>query len=341
MHVVGLDIGGANIKAADNNRKVATRHYEIWKAPENLSRVLDEVLGDFAPWDVLAVTMTAELADCFETKSDGVNSILQAVEATARDAPVFVWQTGAEFVPANIAREVPMLVAAANWHAQATWVGRAVTASTALLIDIGSTTTDLIPLRAGVPTPSGLTDRERLQSGELVYSGVRRTPLCAIAHSVPFREGYCPLAAEIFATTLDVYLCLGLIEENSEDRDTANGRPASIACAQDRIARSLCCDRSEFDQQDAETMARFIADVQRQRIVGALDRVLNSLEQPCGQVVISGSGGFLAERIVRDHSALSAAEPISLSNQYHAEHSEAACALAVAQLGAERLSGLI
>jgi hypothetical protein len=341
VHVVGLDIGGANIKAADNDQKVTTRHFEIWKAPQRLAEVLEEILRDFAPWDVLAVTMTAELADCFETKSDGVDGVLRAVEESSAGAQVFVWQTGAEFVSTDVAREIPLLVAAANWHALATWVGRIVTSSAALLIDIGSTTTDLIPLLAGVPVPQGFSDRERLQSGELVYSGVRRTPLCAIAHSVPFRDGYCPLAAEVFATTLDVYLCLGLIAEDSSDRDTANGRPATIGDAHDRLARSMCCDRTEIDADDATMMARFLADVQRQRIVGALDRVLKSLDQPCGEVIVSGSGGFLAEQIVREHTMLNGSTVVPLSAMFHARTSESACAMAVAQLGAERLAGLV
>lgn len=341
MHVVGLDIGGANIKAADNDRRIAARPFEIWKSPDGLAAVLEEMLQEFAPWDALTATMTAELADCFETKSQGVDSVLRALEHSARGAPLFVWQTGAEFVSPDVARDIPMLVAAANWHALATWVGRMVPSGAALLIDVGSTTTDIIPLRNGVPIPSGLTDCERLQSGELVYSGVRRTPLCAIAHTIPFRDTYCPLAAELFATTLDVYLSLGTIEEDPTDCDTANGRPATISAAHDRLARAVCCDRTEFNADDAQLMASFLADVQRQRIAGALDRVLRSLEDPCTQVVISGSGSFLGRQIVGEHATLKEAEVFHLSSLYDEDASESACALAVAQLGAERLAGLV
>lgn len=341
MHVIGLDIGGANVKTADNDRNVAACPFEIWKSPQRLAEVLQQLLRDFAPWDTLAVTMTAELADCFESKAQGVDAILRAVESVAAGAPVFVWQTGSEFVTPAVAREIPLLVAAANWHALATWAGRMVPSSGALLIDIGSTTTDLIPLRNGVPVPTGLTDRERLQSGELVYSGVRRTPICAIAQTVPFREGYCPLAAELFATTLDVYLTLGAIAEDPTDCDTANGSPATVAAAHDRLARSVCCDRTEFSADDAETMARFLADVQRKRIAGPLDRVVKSMSEPCAHAIISGSGSVLAEGIVSDHPLLKAVEVFHLSALYSEGVAESACALAVAQLGAERLAGLI
>jgi len=342
MNAVGIDIGGANLKTAHVDGRTLTRSFQIWKSPDQLPEALSELLAEFPEIDVLAVTMTAELADCFESKAAGVDFILRAVEQVAGTTPISVWQTGAEFVTPEVAREIPLLVAAANWHALATWVGRMVPESAAILIDVGSTTTDIIPLLDGVPVPRRLTDVERLQSGELVYSGVRRTPLCAIARSVPFREGSCPLAAEVFATSLDVYLTLGSIAKNSNDRDTANGRPATVACAHDRLARMLCCDSSEFTAQDAEIMADFLANVQKQQITGALNRVLANLTEhcECKHVLISGSGAFLAERIVREHSKLKSAKLISLAETFDDDLSLAACAMAVARLGSERLTGL-
>lgn len=341
MQAVGLDIGGANVKAANADGRAATRAFALWKCPQRLPGVLREVISQFENADVLAVTMTAELADCFETKAEGVDFILRSVEEAAASTPVFVWQTGAEFVRPGVAREIPLLVAAANWHALATWSGRAVPGATAVMIDVGSTTTDVVPLHRGVPIPHGMTDCERLRSGELVYSGVRRTPLCAIAHSVPFRGGYCPLAAELFATTLDVYLTLGDIAENANDCDTANGRPATKTAALDRLARTLCCDRTEFTPDDADVMARFLESVQKQRITGALDRVLRQLPERCTHVVISGSGAFVAKRIVEEHSRLAPLPVTSLAEMFSPETSQAACAFAVARLAAERLPGSV
>jgi probable H4MPT-linked C1 transfer pathway protein len=337
MNVIGLDIGGANLKAADVNGRAVARGFALWKQPEQLTAELAALLADFDTPDCLAVTMTAELADCYRSKSDGVDRVLRAVEEVAGGARVFVWQTGAEFVSPEVAREIPLLVAAANWHALATWIGRMAPSSGALLIDIGSTTTDLIPLQDGVPVPDGMTDCERLCAGELVYSGVRRTPLCAIAHSVPFDDGYCPLAAELFATTLDVYLTLGWIPEDETDRETADGRPATMVAAHERLSRMLCCDASEFTRDDAEIVARFLGDVQRQRITGALDRVLRNQQQPCEHVLISGSGSFLAEAIVREHRQLYTARTFRLSECLTPAVAQSACAVAVAHLGHERL----
>ena len=146
MHWIGLDIGGANLKAADCDGIASTRSFPVWKEPERLAAVLGEILSAFPQCDAVAVTMTAELADCFETKADGVDAVLQSVEQAAANKPIFVWQTGAEFVTPQVAREIPLMVAAANWHALATWVGRMVPTGASVLFDVGSTTTDLIPL---------------------------------------------------------------------------------------------------------------------------------------------------------------------------------------------------
>ena len=337
MYVIGLDIGGANLKAADADGKAVSRRFALWNSPDRLHDELALLISEFDKPDCLAVTMTAELADCFSTKAEGVDQVLRSVQQAAGQTPVFVWQTGAEFVTCDVAREIPLLVAAANWHLLATWLGRMVPHSTALLIDIGSTTTDLIPLKGGVPVPNGMTDCERLQAGELVYSGVRRTPLCALAQKVPYRADYCPLAAELFATTLDVYLTLGLIPEDETDFDTADGRPATIEAAHQRLARMLCCDATEFSRDDAKMIARFLADVQQQRIIGALDSVLSRLDQPCEDVLISGSGLFLGGSIAENHRRLKNARITSLNDQFTDNAAHAACALAAARLGSERL----
>lgn len=336
MNIVGLDIGGANLKAHDTNGQTRCSPFPVWQFPERLGSELESLLGKFVPFDLIAVTMTAELADCYQTKAHGVAEILGHLQA-ATDRPIVVWQTGAEFVSPEVAVQVPSLVAAANWHALATWIGRLVPAGPALLIDMGSTTTDIIPLIDGVPVPVGMTDVERLMAGELVYSGIRRTPLCAIVHSVPIGEAYCPLAAELFATTLDIHVLLGTLPESTEDRDTANQQPATRSAAHDRIARMLCCDCSELPLESAIQIARFIADVQKKRIAGAIDRVLQVQEKP-ETILISGSGRVLIDQVLDEHPRIGSIPRVDLATTFSADWAEAACACAVARLAEERVT---
>jgi len=337
MHVVGLDIGGANLKAANADGRAATLVFPVWQNPEGLSAAIESLLREYQPFDVIAVTMTAELADCYRTKQEGVDRILNAVEQSGGRAAVHVWQTGAEFVTPEVAREIPMLVAAANWHALATWVGRLAPEGESLLIDVGTTTTDIIPLSQGVPVPRGFTDRERLLSGELVYSGVRRTPVCALVSSLPYRGEQCPVAAELFATTLDAYLILGNIAADAGDLETANCRPATREEARDRLARLLCSDSTEFTFDDALTAAQIIADTQRNQIASAVERVLSRMESPCSRLMVSGTGYFLVESAIGQVSRLSDVPILRLNEIFDRSVSDAACAFAVARLAQERV----
>jgi len=336
MRVVGLDIGGANLKAADSDGQAATRPFAVWKTPEKLAAEIGRLLAGFARPDAIGLTMTAELADCYRTKREGVEAVLAAVELSAGAIPVAVWQTTGRFVTPRAAREAPLLAAAANWHALATFVGRLAPEGSALLIDVGTTTTDLIPLKDGVPVPVGHTDCERLQAGELVYSGVRRTPVCALVATGPYRGRDCPLAAEFFATTLDVYLTLGDLPEDQHDTQTANGRPATVAAAHDRLARCLCCDATEFSAEDAVLMSQFIAQAQRRQIARGIDAVLAAQGSTPTRLLISGAGSFLAEKTVAEHGGLAGAETVRLSNRFGPTIAEAACAFALARLAVER-----
>ena len=91
--------------------------------------------------------------------------------------------------------------------------------------------------------------------------------------------------------------------------------------------------------EDALTVARFLADVQQQRLSGAVDRVTTRMSGPCEHVLTSGSGEFLADRVAETHRQLAAAQRQSLNRIFDAEVSRAACAMAVARLAQERLPG--
>src|SRR5437867_8826588 len=172
--------------------------FEVWRRPSELGRATAELIQQMPSFDRLAITMTAELCDCFETKCDGVNAVLDAVEfAVGKLAPavtVQVWLNDGRLVSLASARVEPLRAAAANWLALATWAGRYCRDGPGLLIDVGSTTTDIVPLRDGNPVPRGRTDVERLGCGELVYSGVRRTPVFALVRTLEVAGRSCRVA---------------------------------------------------------------------------------------------------------------------------------------------------
>jgi probable H4MPT-linked C1 transfer pathway protein len=223
------------------------------------------------------------------------------------------------------------MAAASNWLALATLAAKLVATGTGLLIDVGSTTTDLIPFRDGLVAASGWTDTERLGTGALVYAGVKRTPVCALAASLPFRGLATGLCAELFATTLDVYLTLGSLREHPDDLDTADGRPATAEGARDRLARMVGADREGFTADDAKALARAADEALLLRLVESADRACRTLGGRPGTVVVSGSGEFLARR-VGTRVVRPGGQTVELGSFWGAEGSTAACARALIEL---------
>ncbi|OAI55283.1 hypothetical protein AYO47_09615, partial [Planctomyces sp. SCGC AG-212-M04] len=273
MQLLGWDIGGANLKASDGASRSVEVPFPLWQQPDHLTSAIADLAQQFEPANLWVLTMTGELADCFRDKREGVRRILQSAGEAAGGIPLLVWTTAGEFVPVEEAIAWPLLTAASNWLALATWVGRMAPEGNALLVDTGSTTTDIIPLLNGFPNPEGRTDVERLQSGELVYTGWKRTPVAAIASNVGFRGHRCSVAAELFATSWDVHLLTEAVAP-SDDDDTSNGGPASIDGAYDRVSRMLCCDRDEMTLDEARGIARELSDRQIDQISSAIDAVV-------------------------------------------------------------------
>jgi probable H4MPT-linked C1 transfer pathway protein len=328
--ILGLDIGGANLKAATHDRRAVSVPFPLWKQPDKLPAALAELVGRFPDAEELAVTMTGELCDCFETKRQGVDAILRAVANVSRSRTVRVWSTAGVFLTTTDARENHLKVAAANWHALATFAGRFAPHYGGLLLDIGSTTTDIIPLDHGVPSTYGLTDQERLEFRELVYVGVRRTPVCALLSDRTM--------AELFATTQDVYVVMGLLPEDPMDRDTADGRPLTAAYSKARLARMLGADTETLPE---DSIVRFATRV-HDRIVESLSLAVRAayydqhIPPDLRTVIASGAGEFLVRPVIeRELSGTGIERTVSLNDELGAAVSACAPAYAVAVLATE------
>lgn len=326
--ILAFDIGGANLKTVHSNGPALLQPFELWKNPSGLADALRDLIHRMPCPELLAVTMTGELCDCFPTKRGGVHAILDAVTAAAGPIPVRVWQTDGGLVDVAAVRSTPLRVAAANWLALAEYAGRFLDGGTGLLVDVGSTTTDIIPIFRGRPIPVGRTDPERLRCHELVYTGARRTPLCALLGG----DG----AAEFFATTRDIYLVLGYLPEDESDRRTADGRPATRAAAAARLARMQCADLEIWTEAEVRRLAENLHGRQLALLRHALRQVADRLPEPPRAMVLAGSGEFLARAAVQSEPTLGGLPLISLGEQLGPEISQAACAYALMVLAKEK-----
>jgi probable H4MPT-linked C1 transfer pathway protein len=298
MHCLAFDIGGANLKYSDGRELAESEALALWKHPDRLAARLRAVVERVPACQRIAATMTGELADCFASKTEGVLFILDALRHAAGERKLSVFLTDGRVVDVDAALESPRLAAASNWLALACYAGRYAGRGPALLLDAGSTTCDIIPLQDGQPIPRARDDTGRLLSGELVYTGIERSPVCAAADRVPYRGQACPLAQELFATMRDVYLVLGDVAEAPEDRDTADGRPATQAAAIARLGRMLCADRDAFGLDDARALAQSVAEEQVRTVSQAVEQVSAALPAPPETVILSGHGGFLLRRVL-------------------------------------------
>ncbi|NYT01565.1 MAG: hydantoinase [Methanosarcinales archaeon] len=242
--ILGLDIGGANTKLAGSRGEIRESIYlPLWKeAP--LARILQSVAERTSP-QAVGVVMTGELADCYPSKKDGVLSIKSAVEG-AFDCPCHFWGVGG-FGWTDL-----LDLAAANWSASAALIAGEV--GDCIFVDMGSTTTDLIPIR-GRPQ-AALTDFGRLVRGELVYSGLLRTNLATLLRRVEIGGSWVPLSSELFAISADACLALGEIPADGYACDAPDNAPRTREASLRRLARTVCADLSEIGEDGALAIAR-------------------------------------------------------------------------------------
>lgn len=335
MSWLGLDIGGANLKAANASGWARSTPFALWRNPEGLAAALAELVAQAPAFDRLAVTMTGELCDCYRSKSEGVARILASVRRIAVDRTIAVYLTDGTFTSISAALEAPLLAAASNWRAIAELACRYVAGADAdaLLIDIGSTTADLIPIVNGKVVAEGRTDTQRLLARELVYSGVGRTPICALTQSLPLGGKLCPVAAELFSTTADAYLLLGNLAEDSSATWTADGRPLTAELSAERLARQVCADAGKLARTDLDAMAAFVVAAQQSQLAEACRRVVGKLSTARLSIVIAGEGEFLARAVAGSEFP---GRPIfSLAGILGGAASQAAAAYALAVLAEE------
>jgi probable H4MPT-linked C1 transfer pathway protein len=299
---LGWDIGGVNTKVArvtgGTVLAVGSRPLELQHDPGALVQVLRELAAETGGSgdDTHALTMTAELSQMFRTKRDGVQFVLDAVVATFPGARIFVYAVDGRFLTVAEAREAPLLVAAANWGATARIVAQSL--PDALLVDIGTTSTDIIPIVDGEVAALGWTDPDRLASGELVYTGAVRTPVEAMAASVSLEGREVGLSAEGFALSGDVHVWRGDLEPADYSAPTPDRRPATREFAGERLARAICADREMVNEAGVTAIADALAAAQIERI-GAAITTVRARHHGLHTAVVTGLGAFIADRAAR------------------------------------------
>lgn len=300
---VGWDVGGAHVKAClvvgGRIADVAQWPCPLWQGLDRLDAVLaatrERWPQAWAPTARHAATMTGEMVDLFPDRAHGVRALAgRLAEALGPSLRLYAGARG--WVDAAAAGAHWRAIASANWHATASWA--ALRCGDAMLVDVGSTTTDLVALRDGRAAARGTTDAERLATGELVYQGVVRTPLCALGPRMPFGGGDVGLMNEWFATTADVYRLTGELDPAHDQHPAADHGAKDAAATRQRLARMIGRDAGDAAPAQWFVFAHAFRSRQLAEIGTQLERVaaLAGLGPRCG-LVGAGCGEFLAAEL--------------------------------------------
>ncbi len=299
----GWDLGGAHVKvaqmdAAGRIHRAIQIPCTLWRGLEHLDAALAELDRRLLPSARHGVTMTGELVDLFADRAEGVSRMIAAMVAHDPARPLLFYAGDAGFLEPGPAKESPGRIASANWHGTARFL--AAKLDSGLLVDIGSTTTDIVPFARGSVLAVGYSDEERLIAEELVYTGVTRTPVMALADSVPFAGTRRRLMAEHFATAADIHRLTGELPANGDQHATADGRGRTMAESAARLARMLGRDLAGAGMADWINLARHLAERQRRLIQDSIERVLSrGALDAAAPIVGAGVGRFLAVELAR------------------------------------------
>ncbi len=299
--VAGWDIGGAHLKLAlavgGRLQAVEQVACPLWRGIGELDRALTALQRRLPRGELLHhVTMTGELADCFPDRASGVRALSARIGSRFPGQRVRIFAGDEGMLPPDRVEGHEPAIASANWLACARYCARRV--GDGLLVDCGSTTTDLVVLHDGVPVIRGYSDAERLASGSLVYTGVSRTPVASIASQVPFAGRMTRLAAERFATMADVYRLTGDLDPAFDQDETADGTGRDLHASARRLARMIGRDH-DGAIRPWQALARHLAWLQLMRICQAAGQLLSGLREfPAKATLIgAGIGRFLTRRL--------------------------------------------
>ena len=308
LFATGWDIGGAHLKVTgvDAQGKILfTEQYmtPVWLGLESLSLSIDSALIRLKQYAQdncsQVITMTAELADGFPDRDTGVKSIAKLIKKKLSPYPVYFYAIDKGFIPYEDIDQCTELVSSANWHASANYIASLF--DTGVMIDMGTTTTDIIPFGNGNVLTESISDYDRLTAGELVYTGMVRTPVFSVIDQFEYLGKTTPLMAEQFASMADVYRILNMLNEHDDMYDTADGEKKSIHTSMVRLMRMVGIDNQQHISLHQDEIIALCEEIMRAQIERINQAVQNAIEKICkGEktiLVLIGSGADILKTL--------------------------------------------
>jgi (4-(4-[2-(gamma-L-glutamylamino)ethyl]phenoxymethyl)furan-2-yl)methanamine synthase len=299
--VIGWDVGGAHLKAAlvdqhGNLIDVIQTACPLWKGLHELEMAFKAVIDQWGEASrTHGITMTGEMADCFASRREGVLAIAKVAQSHLQGKLLF-YAGPKSLIPMEQLDIDWTSVASLNWYASVEWMASKI--DDALIIDIGSTTTDILTIHQGKPAINGFNDADRLALGELLYMGVIRTPLMALTNQIEFEHRRINIAAEYFATVADVFRLTQEISEQDDLGKTADGMGKSIPESARRLARMIGCDSDQEDLTHWGKLAQAFKRIIMHRLIQSAQDKLGELPSEA-KILGMGQGRFLVKQLAQ------------------------------------------
>ncbi len=302
LKVLGLDVGGVHIKHSLVRVGKKTRFkasetipFEIFRDKDQLPALLEKIRNKHGP-DCVSLTMTGELSDVFRNRRQGVRWIAKTVHEAMANLEIRIMDVDGRLVSYHEAMYAPERVASANWAATLGWMCKGV--KDGIVLDVGSTTTDILPIRNHKPCVMGKSDFGRLKNGELLYTGCLRTNASFVVPMVRLggkRVATCP---EHFAIIGDAHLFLGELKPKQYTTPTPDGRGKTKSAAAARLARLVLSEPDELGFEQVESIARQVVDAQVDNIAKAVKRMAGRFAAPDRiPVILIGPGRLYLDRL--------------------------------------------
>ena len=293
-----MDVGGANTKAAllhFQNKKISEfnsyiEYFPFWeKTIPDISNMLTQIVESLIEKNnirledinYITVTITAELSDVFQTKREGILTILNALDKSFDNNKLHFITNKNMYIDYITAKSDYSSITAANWASTALFLGQFL--PNCILIDAGSTTVDIIPILGSIPVPEGKDDISRLVNHELIYTGGLRATIPSITHHVPYRGKNVRISFEKFALISDVHRILNNISEEEYINDTADNRSKSLEDCFARLSRIICMDIETISKEALKIIANYIyekqLDIITQEIRLFMDKLITKFKE--------------------------------------------------------------
>jgi len=299
--ITGWDIGGAHLKVArcdPNGQLLEIKQFlcPLWQGLDKLEQAIKTVQDELNNHnDIAAITMTGELVDLFPNRETGVAEILDCVTRLISAKQCHVYAGEKDWLSVNDAKREWSYVASRNWQASANFAASNI--HNGLFVDIGSTTCDIIPIVSQQVVATGYDDHHRQISRELLYTGTIRTPLIALTSVAPFNGQLISLAAEVFATTGDIWVLLNQLNTDAIQDNSADGQSWHKTNCARRIARLLGTDATDDDLATWQQLAQWFAQQQIHQITNAMLQVLSCQPNQVQPTIIgAGIGRFIIKQ---------------------------------------------